>query len=392
MLSKFNTICLLMYGDYPELHRVAVGGLMRSDLRYSDVRIWCNVVCVESLRMLLTALPSGWWIYINDENRPKYRLMRDMVHDGSCPIETPWVTWLDDDTLLMKPNWAIYTREHLLAHRNIDFCGKETNGRFYPGAYNVVKSASWYTGARFGKGISRHVYGAYWWSKTEIMRELDWPDRRLSHNGGDWLLSEALRQQGYTQADLSYGIKVQLHAKRRGLSEVSVGRRNNKHTSSSDGKAPTMVGRQDIYRELLEQMKIPYEVFDHNTLLVKLPVEVDVKRAQGRLAALATATYPSALPAELFVQGKQRVEDVYAKRLQRIEQRKSVREDAHARKQQARKAREARMRDKMLSPNAPRPTSPLPRVDKTKPDRPLPPLPPKARKTLKRILEERHKR
>jgi len=402
MAKKFSTICLLMYGNYSELHRAAIGGLLRSDLRFANVRIWCNVVCAETIKLLLTARPAGWLIYINAENRPKYKLMRDIFHDSRYPVDTPWVTWLDDDTLLLKPDWATRTRTYLKAYKTIDFCGRETNGRYYPGAYNVVKQAEWYNGVKFGKGTSRHVYGAYWWMKTDVVRDLNWPDLRLSHNGGDWLLSEALRQQSYKQKDYSYGIKVQLAAKRRGLSEVSVGRRNRKHTSLSDGKCVPKINDVAYYSDMLDSVYINAELFDSRTLLVRFPAVVGASESaaeQIRLAKLADKAYPAALPKSLFVSGGGGRSPSKAERKR---ERRKQREVKHANKivnivkQQRRAARERKMAEKVrkstVKRNVPATTSPLPRVDKTKPTAPTPPPPPKARKTLRRILQERRKK
>jgi hypothetical protein len=383
MANKFTTICLLMYGDYPELHSAAIGGLMRSDLRNAQVRIWCNIICEQTFDALLRARPAGWQIYVNSENRPKYKLMRDIFHDERYPITTPWVTWLDDDTLLQKPDWAVRTQEHLEKEPSIDFCGLETNSRYYPGASEVVKSAEWYTGKKFGKRVSRHVYGAYWWLRVGVMRALDWPDKRLSHNGGDWLLSEALRQQQYKQVSYSYGIKVQLRAKRRGLSEVSVGRRNKKHTSKPDGKAASMINKMGVYEQALKRADTDYGSFDSKTLIVTFPDPATDRAEQLRLAKLAEATYPKALPQSLFI------EQSKAQRVR--EERKRIR-------QAKRDARRGQPRTQRKSKAPAKTTNELrlpktPRVVKEQKKTAAPaPKPAKPRKTLKKLLEERQRR
>jgi len=269
MSTKYTTICLLLYGDYPELHRSALDGLLRSDLSGAHVRVWCNVVCPQTLTFLLETQPVGWQIYVNSANRPKYTLMRDMFY--ATPISTPWITWLDDDTQLLKPDWVSYTQQHLSRHPEIDFCGLETNGRYYRGGRDVVKSAAWYRKKPFGVGISRHVYGAYWWLKTGVQRALAWPDHRLSHNGGDWLLSEALRQQSFKQVNYCYGINVQVKAVRRGRSDVSLGRRDKKVTSPSDKQQATMLGKADVYKQMLTDAGVNFDNLDNETLLFSLP-------------------------------------------------------------------------------------------------------------------------
>jgi hypothetical protein len=267
--TKYTTICLLLYGDYPKLHRSALDGLLRSDLSEAHVRVWCNVVCPQTLTFLLKTQPVGWQIYVNSANRPKYKLMRDMFY--ATPISTPWITWLDDDTQLLKPNWAVRTRQYLTQTPTVDFCGLETNGRYYRGGFDLVKTSVWYTGKPFGIGKSRHVYGAYWWLKTGVQRALAWPDHRLSHNGGDWLLSEALRQQSFKQVDYHYGINVQVKAVRRGRSEVSLGRRDKKVTSHSDKQQATMLGKADVYKQMLTDAGVNFDNLDNETILFSLP-------------------------------------------------------------------------------------------------------------------------
>jgi len=387
MLHEFTTICLLMYGDYPDLHRAIIGGLMRSDLRYAQVRIWCNIICEQTFNRLLRAHPAGWQLYVNSENRPKYKLMRDIFHDSRYPITTPWVTWLDDDTLLQKPDWAVHTQEHLENEPSIDFCGLETGSRYYPGAHNVVKAAEWYTGRKFGKKVSRHVYGAYWWLRTGIVRALDWPDKRLSHNGGDWLLSEALRQQQYKQVSFSYGIKVQLRAKRRGLSEVSMGRSNNKHTSKSDGKLAHMRGKMAVYSEMLKKANVDYEVFDSKTLIVTFPgalTDASDSEEHVRLSQLAKETYPQALPRSLFIGAEE----------QRIKaERKKLREKRRAIQRGQVRAQKAATK-LAKAPSERKPPKP-PRSAKRRQPLGAPVTPPRRlrpRKTLKKLLEERQRR
>lgn len=270
-ITPHTTICMLMYGDYHKLHCEALGGLIKSDLRHADVRIWCNVVCEQTFRLLARMPSLGWRIYVNDENRPKYKLMRDMFYSTRDPVNTEWFTWFDDDTLVTHPNWMTKTYDYLRRAINIDFCGQDTRPNYYKGSHEVVRSAPWFTGARFGKNLSRHIYGAYWWLKTEVMRELDWPDRRLSHNGGDWLLSEAIRQQGYKQVCYHPGIKVRL-TQRRGLSEVSVGRRDKKLTNASDKRKISMTGKMSFYRTVLNECDIEYEKLDRHTITFRQPV------------------------------------------------------------------------------------------------------------------------
>ena len=276
MNQPATTICMLLYGDYPDIHNEAIRGLLHSDLSNAEVRIWCNAICRDTFRLLLRMPALGWRIYVNSANKPKYKLMRDIFNDKRSPITTPWVTWLDDDTLLQKKSWAIETEAFLRRSPSVDYCGRETNGRYYKGGYELVKASPWYKQVPFGKGISKHVYGAYWWMKTEVMRALDWPDKRLSHNGGDWLLSEALLQQGYKQVSFYDGVKIQIRAPRRGLSEVSLGRADKRQTSRSDRKIPSMLNKMHFYTNTLRGSNIDYIQPNDETIVFELPFDEEL--------------------------------------------------------------------------------------------------------------------
>jgi GT2 family glycosyltransferase len=69
-----------------------------------------------------------------------------------------------------------------------------------------------------GKGDGRwfFIIGGAWMIRRAVLRELDWPDRRLAKNGDDVFLGEALRQAGYGFAGLR-DLRVDLgHEERRG--------------------------------------------------------------------------------------------------------------------------------------------------------------------------------
>jgi GT2 family glycosyltransferase len=95
-----------------------------------------------------------------------------------------------------------------------------------PGELEFIQKASWYKGispekVRNVPGVT-FAQGSYWGIRTDVLRAIDWPDPRLSHNGGDTKLGEAVRQNGYKFKAYSYGVKTNDSA-RRGLSEQPAG-------------------------------------------------------------------------------------------------------------------------------------------------------------------------
>ena len=52
------------------------------------------------------------------------------------------------------------------------------------------------------------VTGGFWALRTQVIHQLDWPDPRLVQAGEDFLLAEALRQNGLTLGHFSDGIRI----------------------------------------------------------------------------------------------------------------------------------------------------------------------------------------
>jgi hypothetical protein len=142
--------------------------------------------------------------------------------------DAEWVIWFDDDSHVVKPDWWKVTCEYIDAHRyqNICYFGQPWYVHDLPGQRAFIERASWYRDrpARLFKGKPGVEFsqGGYWWIRTDVLRCLDWPDSRLSHNGGDVLLGEAVYQSARPFHKFHYGVKIN-DAKRRGLSERPAG-------------------------------------------------------------------------------------------------------------------------------------------------------------------------
>jgi len=226
MIDTFSTYRLL-YGNYHEMHKRVLGDL-RSKLpeyAHKDIVIWCNQVCKKTLD-LLQCLPAT--VYETSQNVPKYVLMRYLFTEKG--ITNPWILWLDDDTRIEKKDWWEKTKEYIDSKEkeNICFVGPHWFSGDIVTREKFVRKASWYRNKpwdmRNGQPVIHFPIGGYWWLRTDVQEMIDWPDPRLSHNGGDTLLAEAVRQQGLSFHRFAYGIKVQVE-KRRGRQEKPIGMR-----------------------------------------------------------------------------------------------------------------------------------------------------------------------
>jgi len=263
-----TTIFMLVYGDYHKLHRATLEAFMRQKYSNARVRLWLNVVCLETLDWLLTVVPKDWLLYISSENVPKYKVMWKLFNDPVNPIETPWITWFDDD-IVTTPEWFSGALGFIAGDPHISFFGAQFWRPHSSGVKHWLKTARWYKRQPFsayqGTNGIWFIRGSYWWLETAVMRQLDWPDPRLVHNGGDTALSEAILQLKLKQREYYLGTSTDF-APRRGRSDRPAGCKSGKR--ASDGKAPRMVNRMVEYDALLARHNISYVSLTDSVRLV----------------------------------------------------------------------------------------------------------------------------
>jgi len=229
-------IHLLLYGDYPDLHKRVLMSLHQF-AKGIRIRVWCNQIC-EATALLLAKLKedSRWLVYFSNENKPKYKVMRQLFEhfkrsEGERD-EAQWVVWMDDDSYISAHDWFERTVKYIEDHPEAVYIGQPWYLHHLTGQEEFIKQADWYKGVKWElcptkrpdvrkPGIT-FAQGGYWWLKADVVRLLDWPDKRLNHNGGDTLLGEAIWQQRLPFHKFSYGVQVNAHA-RRGFNESPAG-------------------------------------------------------------------------------------------------------------------------------------------------------------------------
>lgn len=236
--SMFATIYCLLYGNYLGLQQRLLLSLKKhAPADDVEIVIWGNEltpVCREQVEMRFP--PGTAKTVFSAQNVPKYKAMRQMFHDPAFGVmpQTPWIVWFDDDSWVEKDDWWPRTKEAIEAREreNICYMGQQWYVHHLPGQEQFIKEASWYRGRpwemcptrspRVKKPGITFAQGAYWWLRTDVMKQLDWPDPRLNHNGGDTLLGEAVRQQGLPFHKFHYGVKLN-DSRRRGFHEKPAG-------------------------------------------------------------------------------------------------------------------------------------------------------------------------
>ncbi|HEV8379614.1 MAG TPA: hypothetical protein VGQ99_07115 [Tepidisphaeraceae bacterium] len=213
-------IYVLLYGDYPRLHRRVLESLQPYEPK--RLTVWCNQVC-DQTRQYLAHQPHR--VHYSQENAPKYSAMRQMFAEQ---IEEPWVIWFDDDAHVVLGGWLEMMKRLIAGAASQDVCyiGKQCWAPMLEGQWEFIRTAAWFRGKepyRYnGQPGFKFAQGSYWWLRTDVLRALDWPDPRLNHNGGDTMLGEAVRQLGLPLHACRYGVEVN-DAPRRGYSEAPAG-------------------------------------------------------------------------------------------------------------------------------------------------------------------------
>jgi hypothetical protein len=222
------TICVLTYGDYPQLaHRVIEsirGHCPRRDYR---LIVGANAVGDGTLKLLT------WW----HEDRAIDRLIVSPVNLNKCPmmrrmfshVDTQLIWWFDDDSYITAPDtfakWlqvALNSPPRTVMWGQLRCCDSTLGFTYFNerATLRLVRGASWYQGlpppswrpggkGQFnfqgrgtGDGRWEFITGGCWMVRTAAVRSLDWPDPSLVKMGDDVFLGEAIRQQGWDIMDI----------------------------------------------------------------------------------------------------------------------------------------------------------------------------------------------
>jgi ADP-heptose:LPS heptosyltransferase len=208
------TVCVLCYGPHTDLAKKCLTSLLNSvPAERLDIRVATNMAAQSTIDYLHT-LPLRK-LYINSENRFKYPVMREMFNDPACPITTPYLLWLDDDTYVVRPDWLSNLCDVIV--RNHQFNYRMYGSPMYHDLSMYAKHGHrpdlWFRQASWNRGVPFRVRGSNraatngsvidfavgwcWALHTETMRIANIPDPRLQHNGGDITIGAQLQQAGY---------------------------------------------------------------------------------------------------------------------------------------------------------------------------------------------------
>lgn len=207
------TLCLLMYGDYHEMHKRCLTALAQTPRDRLELRVYLNQACPATVSLAESMHKGGRIavLYRSDTNKFKYPCMREMFHDKDNPITTKWTVWFDDDTMADVDNYWLdkMAQAAIDASKSDPKLGMLGARYFYSMSkphIDWIKAAEWYRGREFRDKVGNQApngfkihfaSGSCWMLRTQCIKECHIPDIRLQHNGGDICIGEQIWQNGW---------------------------------------------------------------------------------------------------------------------------------------------------------------------------------------------------
>jgi hypothetical protein len=242
------TMCVLTFGDHSRLaHRVVQSIQTHCPRDEYRLVVGANQVCDDTLALLTEQRATGGIdeLIVSPTNLNKCPMMRRMFQH----VRTEFIWWFDDDSYLTNSkvfrkwlNAALNSTPQTVMWGRLSWCDSTIGFNHYNERTTLdwVRAASWYRGlpppswrsggkGEFdfngrGTGDGRWFFltGGCWLIRTQAVRLLDWPDKRLVMWGEDVFLGEAIRQQGWRCMDMDCrGIAINSEPRRRDRGEHS---------------------------------------------------------------------------------------------------------------------------------------------------------------------------
>jgi hypothetical protein len=149
----------------------------------------------------------------SEANLGKPGMMRRLFREP--PIETEWTIWFDDDSFPFRADWLQSLDVAIAADPHAVMFGIPAVTHVCSEMADFIRAAPWYRGIPFvpsgnenAEAKLEFILGGFWVIRTEWLYRLDWPDPRIVHFEDDFLLGEAIRQNGGKLGRFHSGVKV----------------------------------------------------------------------------------------------------------------------------------------------------------------------------------------
>ncbi len=235
------SVNVLLYGDHLHLTQRCLNSIAASAewSLIDEIRIGCNELSQPSrsyAEFIAHQMQVPVWFFTPQQEKiGKYPLMRRMLYEPTLPIKSSHIMWFDDDTYLRDPptkSW--WYRVAALAQIH-DMVGKRYRITANTPLIRAIEAQTWYMSKPLPHTRQiQFCQGGWWVAAYDRLKRWDYPFRELYHNGGDVILGELARQQGWTVRDYNEGIAINADekgiesgAKRRGLTTTPLWRDHN---------------------------------------------------------------------------------------------------------------------------------------------------------------------
>ena len=245
MAKESIVVAALFYGDHYDLADACASSLERiaSSGVSADVsfRIGCNELGEKSTARVLEMVDNiskhaYAWLDLSTDNRFKYPVMRRLIRgDATLPggvreISSDFFMWFDDDSRVCSGNMRQWVDLVLKAMKTSDMIGAIHSQQLLGQQKAWIKKQPWYAG-KPSQGKAKFATGGWWTIRSSVLLKHDWPSEEIRHRGGDVMLGELCRQQGYRLSDFRHGLKINADlltgkmnsSPRRGYDEKPVG-------------------------------------------------------------------------------------------------------------------------------------------------------------------------
>lgn len=218
------TVFVLCYGDYPGLAKRCINSILRTTpAGRIKLRVLCNECSQETLDYV-SRLPYTEIVYVDSTNLLKYPMMRRAFYDPHFPIKTKYLLWFDDDSYAADHKWLKLLCQQIIDNhpKGCRLFGWEYMHDLNTFAKDGHRPDQWFTQATWHRGeqflarkgmpapngsLIPFVAGGFWALNTEVMKQAQIPDGRLTHHGGDIVIGAQVIQAGYSICNWNIGKK-----------------------------------------------------------------------------------------------------------------------------------------------------------------------------------------
>jgi len=205
------TICVLLYGDYPDLALRCLKPLLPF-IGKVDLRIGMNAVGERTKSMvgeLLDLYADKIHVHESSENILKYPMMRRLLYDPTWPKLQDYVMWFDDDSCITSKipmNWFWCLDADI---ERADMLGSLYSICLTGNQHLWIRDQPWFNHKPVEKNQKvTFATGGWWVIRSSILKKFNWPVPELRHRGGDVMLGELCRQHHLRLENRHYEVAI----------------------------------------------------------------------------------------------------------------------------------------------------------------------------------------